>query len=196
VSRPLYIVGIGGTTRAVSSTEQALRYVLRVCAQAGAQTECFNGPVLAALPYYAPELPFRSEEALRLLAGLRRADGIVIASSSYHGGLSGLVKNAIDYAEDMREEDPCYFSGRPVGCIATGSGWQGVVATLKALRDVAHALRGWPTPMGAAINTAQRIFDTDGDIVDVKARFQLTTVANEMLTFLDRSAPRLVAIPQ
>jgi FMN reductase len=196
VSRPLHIVGIGGTTRAVSSTEQALRYVLRVCEQAGAQTECFNGPVLTALPYYAPELPYRSEEALRLLAGLRRADGIVIASSSYHGGLSGLVKNAIDYAEDMRDEDPCYFSGRPVGCIATGSGWQGVVATLKALRDVAHALRGWPTPMGAAINTAQTIFDADGDTVDVKARFQLTTVANEMLTFLGRPAPQLVAIPQ
>jgi FMN reductase len=191
---PRYIVGIGGTTRAASSTEHALRYVLGVCEQSGAETDCFVGSVLATLPYYAPELPHRSAEATRLVAALRRADGIVIASSSYHAGLSGLVKNALDYAEDMRAEDPCYFTGRPVGCIATGSGWQGVVTTLKALRDVVHALRGWPTPMGAAINTAQPVFDADGDAVDEKARFQLTTVANELMSFLNRQSIPLVPV--
>jgi Transposase domain (DUF772) len=35
---------------------------------------------------------------------------ILIGSSSYHGGLSGLVKNALDYAEDLRNEGSAAFS--------------------------------------------------------------------------------------
>jgi FMN reductase len=108
----------------------------------------------------------------------------VIASSSYHGGISGLVKNALDYTEDTRADERCYFTGLPIGCIATGSGWQGVVATLKQLRDVVHSLRGWPTPMGAALNTATPLFDPTGDPSDQKARFQLGMVAQELMTFV------------
>jgi len=49
-----------------------------------------------------------------------------------------------------------------VGCIATAAGWLGAVNTLGALRDIVHALRGWPTPLGAAINSAENVFDEEG----------------------------------
>lgn len=190
-----YVVGIGGTTRAASSTEKALRFVLSACEQRGAETACFAGPELVALPFYAPELPDRVEEARRLVDELRRADGIAIASSSYHGGISGLVKNALDYTEDMREDDRCYFTGLPIACVATGSGWQGVVGTLNQLRDVVHSLRGWPTPMGAALNTAVPLFDPSGDPTDERARFQLAMVAQELMTFVGMRSAHLAPHP-
>ena len=122
-----YIVGIGGTTRADSSTEKALRFVLAQCESRGAETVAFAGPELGTLPFYAPEHTDRVEEARRLVDELRRADGIVIASSSYHGGISGLVKNALDYTEDMREDERCYFTGLPMGAWrpARGGGRRG-----------------------------------------------------------------------
>ena len=178
-----YIVGIGGTVRPESSTERALRFALDVCEQEGARVVSITGQELAELPLYAPELPFRTPGALRLIEELRRADGVIVASPGYHGSVSGLVKNALDYVEDMRDDDQPYFAGRAVGCIATGSGWQGVVTTLEALRSIVHALRGWPTPMGAAINSALPICSPDGLITDERVQFQLSTVAGEVLQF-------------
>lgn len=157
-SRSPYIVAMGGTSRANSSTEQALRVALAAAVQAGAEGTMLSGEDLA-IPLYAPEISDRVPKAQHLLSELRRADGILIGSPGYHGGISGLVKNALDYTEDLRGDSACYFDGRAVGCLATGAGWQGAAATLAALRHVVHALRGWNTPIGVAINTVECPFD-------------------------------------
>ena len=178
------IVGIGGTTRANSSTEKALRFALGVCEKDGAETILFDGPTLDHLPHYAPENPDRCTEALDLVEACRRADGFIVATPGYHGTISGMVKNALDYTEDLREDPEPYFTNRPVGCIATGAGWQGTVSAMEALRSVVHALRGWPTPLGAAINTSQPVFSPDGDPTDERVQFQLETVAQEVMQFV------------
>lgn len=178
-----YVVGIGGTTRAASSTEKALRCVLQAAESQGARTRLFGGRELAALPFYAPENADRHPAAVGIVDELRKADALVIASPGYHGSVSGLVKNAVDYIEDLREDERVYLSGMPVGCVATGAGWQSIGATLSALRAVAHALRGWPTPLGAGVNTAGPVFDADGVCVDEKAAFQLRTVGEEVVAF-------------
>jgi FMN reductase len=183
-SNPPLIVGIGGTTRANSSTEKALRYALTMAEKEGAETILFDGPTLDRLPHYAPEKPDRTDEATALVDACRRADGFIVATPGYHGTISGLVKNALDYTEDMRTDDHPYFSGRPVGCIATGAGWQGTVTALEAVRAVVHALRGWPTPLGAAINTSQPVFSDEGEPTDDKVEFQLATVAQEVMSFV------------
>jgi FMN reductase len=180
----IVIVGIGGTTRANSSTEKALRFALGVCEKDGAETILFDGPTLEHMPHYAPERPDRSTEAVDLVEACRRADGFIVATPGYHGTISGMVKNALDYTEDLREDPEPYFTGRPVGCIATGAGWQGTVSAMEALRSVVHALRGWPTPLGAAINTSQPVFAPDGDPTDERVQFQLTTVAQEVMQFV------------
>lgn len=188
-----HVVGIGGTTRPGSSTEKALRYAIRICEQEGGTAAVFAGTELVALPFYAPESPERTESARRLIEEIRRADALIFASSSYHGGISGLVKNALDYTEDLREDDRAYLSGIPVGCIATGAGWQGVVSTLISLRSVVHALRGWPTPLGAGINTTETAFDPSGECTDDKARMQLTIVGQEVMQFARWRAASLAA---
>ncbi|MGZ4119775.1 MAG: NADPH-dependent FMN reductase [Actinomycetota bacterium] len=179
-----HIVGIGGTTRDGSSTEKALRYALAMCEKAGATTAIFTGKDLAGLPMYAPELPDRTDVARALIEELRRSHGVIVASPGYHGTIAGIVKNALDYTEDLREDDRVYFSGMPVGCIVTGLGWQGVVTTLEHLRAMVHALRGWPTPLGAALNTSTPLFGADGQPSDERARFQLEMVAEEVMQFV------------
>jgi FMN reductase len=182
--RQPHIVGIGGTTRPFSSTEKALRFALRSAEKHGATTRGFFGAELAELPMYAPENPERHPRAQELIEELRRADGIILASPGYHGGVSGLVKNAIDYTEDLGQDERAYFTGLPMGCIATGAGWQGVVTTLEQLRTIAHALRAWCTPLGAGINTvAVKVYDDDGEVIDERASFQLAMVGQEVAEF-------------
>ena len=47
------------------------------------------------------------------------------------GGISGLVKNALDYIEDMREDSRVYLDNKPWGCISCAYGWQAAVGTLR-----------------------------------------------------------------
>ena len=54
----------------------------------------------------------------------------MLVSPGYHGAVSGLVKNALDYVEDLRDEPRPYLDGRAVGCVAIALGWQAAVTTL------------------------------------------------------------------
>ena len=184
-----YIVAIGGTLRPNSSTEWAMRHVLNAAQRRGARTNVISGARLQ-LPLYQPENSERGEGARFLVAELALADGIVIGSPGYHGSISGLVKNALDYAEDLRTDARPYFSGRAVGCIATAGGWPGAVNTLGALRDIVHALRGWPTPLGAAINSAENVFDEAGNCLVPRVAQILDLMAEEVMNFARAAAVR------
>lgn len=148
------VVGIGGTQRTGSSSEKALEAVLAAVREKGAETHLFDGRFLAGLPLYDPAEPNRSGSEAEFVEMVQRADAVVIASPGYHGGVSGLVKNALDLLEDLRADARPYLDGRPVGAIVTAGGWQGAGVTISALRDIIHALRGWPTPVSLTINSA------------------------------------------
>ena len=177
MTRPL-IVGLGGTLRPGSSTETALRAALAAAEALGAQTLIFDGAALD-LPLYPAYAPGRTEGARALADALRRADGVIVASPGYHGSISGQVKNALDYAEDLADDARPYLSGRAVGCIATAAGWQAAVTTLSALRGVVHALRGWPTPLGVTLNTLDPAAAPDG---------RLEALAGQVVDFAKRWA--------
>ena len=177
-----YIVGIGGTTKVESSAEKALKYALSLAAAQGADTELFDGPSIH-LPMYAAESGERPADVRRLLGALRRAHGVIIATPCYHGSVSGLLKNALDYVEDMAQDPHPYFDGRAVGLIVCGSGWQSTAITLSALRSIVHALRGWPTPMGVAINTLNKTFDEQGAVIDEAAARQIGILMNQVVDF-------------
>ena len=185
---PPYIVAVGGTLRANSSTERAMIHVLNAAERAGARTNLISGARLQ-LPLYQPDNPERGEGALFLVAELAQADGIILGSPGYHGSISGLVKNALDYAEDLRTDARPYFSGRAVGCIATAAGWPGAVNTLGALREIVHALRGWPTPLGAAINSTENVFDEVGRCLVPRVGQILDLMAEEVLSFARAVVP-------
>ena len=142
MTRAPHVVGLGGITRAARGTGRARCWIPRACEGRGATIRLFSGAQLETLPLYAPERPDRTDGAMALIEELRRADAVVLASSSYHGAVVGLVKNAIDYVQDMADDVRPYLSDRPVGCITTGEAWQGAVATLGQLRTIVHALRG------------------------------------------------------
>lgn len=152
--RPPLIVGIGGTTRPGSTSERLTRAVLALAEAEGARTRMFAGPDLVRLPHFTPDSIERTAEQAALVEAVREADGVVIGTPGYHGGVSGLVKNAIDQLEDLREDSRPYLDGRPVGLIVTAGGWQACGVTLSSLRDVAHALRAWPTPAAVLVNSS------------------------------------------
>ncbi len=189
--RTPYIVGIGGTAKPSSSTETALRIALAGAEALGARTALFGGAELVALPHYLHADYRDNAVALDLVEQLRKADGVIVASPGYHGNISGLVKNALDYTEEMVKDERPYFDGLPVGIVATAYGWQAACNTLAALRSITHALRGWPTPLGVTINSITPIF-RDNACTDADVSRQLDLMAAQVVGFA-RDRIRLAA---
>jgi FMN reductase len=183
------VVGIGGSTRSESSTERVLAAVLRRVEERGATTTLLAGAEIE-LPTYAPERSGRTPPAQRLVAEVERADGIVIASPGYHGGISGMVKNALDYLEDLRDAPRPYLTGRAVGLIACADGPQATTTTLTALRAVVHALRGWPTPLGIAMQTSERGVALNGTVENPELALRLDAMADQVLSLVPVAAAR------
>lgn len=148
-----FIVGLGGTMRFGSSNERALKIAMERAAELGADTLLITGARLD-LPTYDPAMD-PNAAAEYVIDAVERADGVILGSPSYHGGMTGLLKNALDHLEALSDRARPYLRDRPVGLIATGDGWQGPNATLQALRMTVHTLQGWPTPLGIAHNVSE-----------------------------------------
>ncbi len=180
-SKP-FIVGLGGTVRPDSSTEKALAIALSSAERAGARVQLIGGDLLAQLPHYLTAEVASSPAALTLLDALRSADGVIIASPGYHGSVSGILKNAIDYLEETAKDDRAYLHGIPVGLVATAYGWQATSSTLATLRAIVHALRGWPTPLGASVNCSGGILSGER-CSDTKVIELLAAVGQQVVEF-------------
>jgi len=179
MARPL-ILGIGGTLRPGSTSEKALRVSLRAAQRHGANVVAVTGEELCVPMYGQSD---RSEEAARLVRLMRDCDGIIVSSPSFHGSISGLIKNALDYTEDLKAGERTYFDGIAFGAIACAAGWQAIGTTLTAMRSIAHALRAWPTPMGAGINSLANPFDENGNCNDQGTLLQLELVGRQVVDF-------------
>ena len=169
------IVGLGGSAREGSLTNLLLTRCLDKAADLGARTSALLGPQLAGLPMYGEDNdPAGSAE---LIAAVRAADCVLIGTPGYHGGMSGMVKNAIDHLELLREDTRPYLDGKAVGVIVTAAGWQACGTTLTSVRSAVHALRGWPTPFGVTVNSVEQQAD------DARVDAALAVLAGQLVEF-------------
>lgn len=180
IKAPL-IVGLGGTVAPASTSERITRSILEACEARGARTKLFVGPALNFPAYGMSDE--RCDNARDLVAALREAGGVVIVSPGYHGTVSGLLKNALDYVQDMAGDERVYLDGRAIGLAAVAAGWQATGSTLATLRTIAHALRGWPTPLGLSINSMSPVFDETGAFVDPSVERQVGMMADQLVEF-------------
>lgn len=93
--RPLAVLALSGSLRR-ASLNTAMLTMAADCAPPGLRVELHRG--LGGLPLFNPDLEAR-EPALveRLRHDIADADGLLIASPEYAHGVSGVMKNALDW---------------------------------------------------------------------------------------------------
>ena len=106
----------------------------------------------------------------------------ILASPAYHGTMSGALKNALDYFQFLAHDVPPYLDGRAIGVLSTGAGTQAAVQTVNALRDVVHALRAWPTPIGVPIHESRRSMAVD-EVIDERTATMLRAMGAQVVEF-------------
>jgi FMN reductase len=148
--KPIRILGIGGTTSAKSWSLVPLQEALRKAEAMGCETVLatvydLNLPLLHTewrLEDYPPTLAW-------LLDEVRRADGIIICSPTYHGTISGAIKNVLDLLIFLGKDTPPYLGGKPVGLMAYGG--MTAMGVLHALTNCVRGLKGISVPTHIAV---------------------------------------------
>ena len=177
------ILGIGGTSRPNSTSELAVRCALRAAEALGARTQLIDGALISGLPLYVPGRSERTDDERAFVAAARACDGVIVASAGYHGSITGPVKNALDLLEDLSGDARPYLDGCAFGAIVSAFGWLACGTTLVTLRSIAHALRAWPTPYGAAFVAEGQVFEDDGTALDTRIGNQIGLVAQQVVDF-------------
>ncbi len=169
------IVGISGSLRPGSYTRKAVRIALEGAKEAGADTQLLD------LGDY--DLPFSSGNprdrnyppgVIKLREDIKSADGVILGSPEYHGGMSGVLKNAIDLM-GFKE-----FEGKLIGLVGVSGGLMGATNALVSLRNVGRSLHAWVIPEQVSIPQAWRKFDQDGSLDDEAIKKRLKNIGQEV----------------
>jgi FMN reductase len=183
------IVGFGGTLSKTSTTTAALRAVLDAAASNGGNVELVELGALGLPSYeWGIEAP---PAALAFADALYSADALVWASPLYHGTVSGLFKNAIDWLEILHDRTPAYLTDKPVGLIGVAAGGHALSA-IGTMEQIVRSLRGWTVPLVVPINRAADVFERDGSVKPGRTAEQLAALGGELVRAanLFRAQPR------
>jgi FMN reductase len=164
------VVGLGGSTRAVSLTTVALRAALDGAARAGARTQLLDLRALP-LPILDADRPVGDiDNARTILDAVRGADGLIVASPLYQQTISGAMKNLLDYLGVLEDETPPGLTGKVVGLVSVAGGAASLGATL-AMRASCNGMGAWVLPDSADLDGS--CFDADGRLCNLLARDRL-----------------------
>lgn len=125
------------------------------------ETEIFN-ITDSNIPLFKlnPETLPAPVEAMNKL--FRATDIHIWITPLYHGGMTGAMKNCLDWLEYGKTEDQVYLEGKVIGFACWAGGVQAING-INAMDTVAKALRAWTAPLSVPMQYAD-LYTTEGDI--------------------------------
>lgn len=171
------VVAICGSLSQNSKTRAALRIALQGAAAIGAEAHLIDLRKYELV--FSGELPEDDypEDVFKLRQEVEQAHGIILGTPEYHGGVSGVLKNALDLM-GFKE-----FQGKVIGLVGVAGGAIGAVNSLNSLRTVGRSLRAWVIPEQVSIPRAWQAFDDSGHLTDPQLEKRLVDVGRQVTRF-------------
>ena len=160
------VIGISGSLRKGSFNSAALR-AAQGLAPEGMTIEVAQ---IGDLPLYNDDVRAAGfpPPAERLRAQLAAADAILLVTPEYNYSISGVLKNAIDWASRPPSQP---FEAKPVAIMGASPGLFGSVRAQYHLRQMLIFLNAMPLNRPEVmIGQAQNKFDADGNLTDEPTR--------------------------
>lgn len=184
------ILAFAGSTRAGSFNRQLIKVGVRGAETAGAQVTLLDLRDLK-LPLYDGDdeeqngLP---EGALRLKQLMKEHDGLLISSPEYNSSISGVLKNAIDWASrpapNERTLEP--FDGKVAALLSASPGALGGLRGLAAVRSILGNIQVLVLPDQFALSKANEAFNEDGTMKNPKQQESAERIGAGLVRFLAR----------
>lgn len=132
-------------------------------------------PVLRERVGRHPEPPENAEE---ISERLHKADALLMVTPEYHGSISGVLKNAIDYFWSE-------FQKKPIGVVATSAGGFGGINASTHLQQIILSVGAFPMPLKLLVPQVHKTFDDSYEPQNQKIIESTDNFLNEFLWFAD-----------
>ena len=189
-SRKPKILAFAGSTREGSHNKRLIRVAADAARAAGAEVTLIDLRDYPMPPYdgdvEANEGLPAAAVALKEL--LKAHDGFLISAPEYNGGISGMLKNAIDWVSRRGDDDATLaaFSGKFAGIMAASPGALGAIRGLGQLRHVLTVMGVLVVPQQRGINAAHTAFDEDGRLKDPAQQAAIEAIAQRLVDLVRR----------
>ncbi len=164
------ILAFSGSTREASHNKKLIRVAAAGAADAGAAV---TGIDLRDFPMPLYDADFLAKDGMpdhaKAFRGLVTSHGgLLISTPEYNHGISGVLKNAIDWASrpDEGEAPMAAFKGKVAGIMSAAPGIYGGARGLWQLRAVLTGVRVLVLPEQLSLSGAAKAFDADGALQD------------------------------
>jgi len=181
------VLGIAGSLRR-ASYNRALIEAARALAPTGIVIDVFD---LDDIPLYNADLDLdgvRPHEVERLKQAIAAADALLIATPEYNYGVSGVLRNAIDWASRPALKSP--LAGKPVAIMGASIS---VIGTARAQQELKLALMGCLSLVmphsGVLVGNAREKFSESGALTHEPTRAFLASFLHDLQTWVYRLGP-------
>jgi chromate reductase, NAD(P)H dehydrogenase (quinone) len=176
------LLGISGSLRA-GSLNTALLLALSVRLPAGAALARF---ALDAVPLYNQDLEEALPESVQALkAAIQQSDGLVVASPEYNYGMSGVLKNAIDWAS--RPAMYSVLKDKPVVLLSCSPSAVGGARAHAQMREAFSACLAWVLPRPQFIVADARNKISFGQVTDEATLGGLEAAGRDLVEYIRRA---------
>ena len=166
------VLGVSGSLREKSRTALALRLLLDLAEEHGAETRILDLRTIE-LPLYRPDGPGGSAAELRLGEDMHWAGAVVLASPDYHGSMSGTMKNFLDY-----NWEEC--AGKVFGYLC--SSHEKGLTVMDQMHTVVRQCYGWSMPYGLSFD-GRADFDENGILKNAKIEARMRMMARDLVVY-------------
>jgi len=179
------ILALAGSTRAGSFNK-------KLCTAAGAALRAAGGDVTQVdlrdypMPLYDGDLESSSglpPQAKALKDVFLANDALLIASPEYNSGISGVLKNAIDWVSRKApgETPLACFNGKVAALVSASTGVLGGLRGLVMLRSILGNIGVLVLPEQLTVSKADGAFDEAGGLKDQAHQERLRTIAARLV---------------
>ena len=173
MSDDILIMGICGTYDVNSANGRMLELLLNECINLGAMTEIWDHGA-KPLPLVGAEGSWDDAYVKEFQEMATSADAFVLSSPEYHGTMSGVMKNSLDWLYSK------HTSGKVFSLMSTLGG-KASNNTLNHMRIAVRWIHGWVTPEQVAVPNVKSAFDEDGEILDEELRERMSSMAKSLV---------------
>jgi len=170
---PLKVLGLAGEYRTTSKSGMLVNAALDLAAAKGAET-VFWDLAEQPLPLVGEEGCWNHPNVQAFQSLLTECDAFFLASPEYHGTMSGVMKNTLDWMYDK------HVGGKVFGLMSTLGGVTNA-NTLNHMRIALRWLHGWPVPEQLAVGHVKEAFNDDGQLVEQSLQARLEALVDAVL---------------
>ena len=165
-------LAFAGSTRTGSFNKKLIKIAVKGAGDAGADVTLIDLRDYP-LPVYDGDLEGRDglpENAKKLKALFLANDGLLISAPEYNSGITGVLKNAIDWVSRTEgdEKDLACFVGKVASLMSASPGPLGGLRGLVQVRSILGNIHVLVLPGQVTVAKAHEAFNDDGTLKDAK----------------------------